>query len=62
MNDILEQVEPSAVLYTAKNAKVAAKLEGKYKTLMTEDIMYSPYDPFCGIKFPQRCSTLTPRT
>ena len=46
MNDILEQVEPSAVLYTAKNAKVVAKLEGKYKTLMTEDIMYSPYDPF----------------
>ena len=46
MNDILEQVEPSAVLYTAKNAKAAARLEGKYKTLMTEDIMYSPYDPF----------------
>ena len=46
MNDILEQVEPSAVLYTAKNAKAAARLEGKYKTLMTEDIMSCPYDPF----------------
>lgn len=45
MNDILEQINPSAVLYSSKNAKIAAKLEMKYKTLMLENIMAEPCDP-----------------
>ncbi len=46
MNDILSQIEPSAVLYSLKDKKTAAKLEGKYKTLLIEEISEKPYDPF----------------
>lgn len=45
MNDILEQIEPSAILYTAKDAKTAAKLSEKYKTLQIEEIMETECDP-----------------
>ncbi|MGN1410454.1 MAG: AMP-binding protein, partial [Eubacteriales bacterium] len=45
MEEILSQINPAAVLYSEKDAKVAEKLCERYKTIIIEDAMNSEYDP-----------------